>query len=259
MPGFIPKNASDPDPKPNPDTPPDSTDPTGVCPRCSRHSNFKAVPVPIPLTFTGLRIVRPGGESEPDPAQRVNALFCLGCGEATVVVEEKWIGQHPWREGFRGGTIRWRGIHWWPPVAIAGISDAVPANIRACFVEGLRCLGAGAPRGAAVMFRRTLEAVVRDKGSQAAVAAMEQKNLFNGLKVMAEEHTLTPDLAEWAKEIRLAGNVGGHFDPIDDVDLAEAEDLGRLLRSLLIYLYEIGAQIRRARGAAPSLPQSSNP
>ncbi len=37
---------------------------------------------------------------------------------------------------------------------------------------------------------------------------------------------------------------------MDDVDVAEAEDLTKLLRSLLIYLYEVGAQIRRARGQA---------
>ncbi len=203
---------------------------------------------PIPLSFTGLQITNRDGRSELDPAERVNAMFCMGCGRASAVVEEKWVDQQPSREGGRSGTIRWRGIHWWPPLAVAGITNAVPQAIRSCFEEGLRCLGAGAPRGAAVMFGRTLEAIVRDKGSQVAVTAMEKNNLATGLKVMADEHAITPDLAEWAKEIRLARNVGGHVDPIDDVDVAEAEDLSRLLRSLLVYLYEVGAQIKRARG-----------
>jgi hypothetical protein len=253
---FFPQNPNDPDPQPNPDTPPDSADPTGVCPRCGRTSNFRAVAPPIPLTFTGLQVLERDGSTERDPAERVSGLLCMGCGDVTAVVEEKWVGQAPWRvaRGRGGGTIRWRGIHWWPPVAVAGISDAVPGAIRACFEEGLRCLSAQAPRGAAVMFRRTLEAIVRDKGSQAAVAALTT-NLATALKVMADEHTITPDLAEWAKEIRLAGNAGGHFDPIDDVDIAEADDMSRLLRSLLIYLYEVGSQIRRARGAA----QTSKP
>jgi hypothetical protein len=52
---------------------------------------------------------------------------------------------------------------------------------------------------------------------------------------------------EWAKELRLAGNVGGHFDPIDDVTLQEAEGLSKLLRSVLVYLYEVPAKLRRAR------------
>ncbi len=254
---FFPRNLVDPDPVPNPDTPPDTADPTGICPRCGRNSNFKGMAPPIPLSFTGMELEGPGG-TELDPAERVSGLLCLGCGMATAVIEEKWVGQHPWREGIRtGGVIRWRGIHWWPPAAIAGITDAVPERIRACFEEGLKCLSAGAPRGAAVMFRRTVEAIVRENGSVAAVEAMEKKNLAAGLKVMATEHTITADLAEWAREIRLAGNAGGHFDPIDDVDMAEAEDISKLLRSLLIYLYEVGAQIRRARGAISS--QTSTP
>ncbi|HKA49149.1 MAG TPA: DUF4145 domain-containing protein [Candidatus Dormibacteraeota bacterium] len=123
----------------------------------------------------------------------------------------EWIGQHPWREGIgHGGTIRWRG-------------SAVPKRIRSCFEEGLKCVSAGAPRGAAVMFGRALEAIVRDRGSQDAVTAMEKKNLAAGLQVMADEHIITNELGEGAKEIRLARNAGGHFDPIDDVDIAEAE------------------------------------
>jgi uncharacterized protein DUF4145 len=240
-----------------PDTPPDTADPTGICPRCSRSSNFKGVVPPIPLFFTGTQIGRPDHTVELEAAERVSGLLCLGCGQATAVVEEMWVGQRPWREGARtGGKIRWRGIHWWPPLAIAGITDAVPQPIRSCFEEGLRCLSPGAPRAAAVMFGRTLEAIVRDKGSEAAVTAMK-KNLAAGPQVMADEHTITADLAEWAKEIRLARNAGGHFDPMDDVSTAEAENLSKLLRHLLVYLYEVGARIRRAKGAAPSQASST--
>lgn len=35
---------------PNPDTPPDSWDPTGVCPRCGRTSNFRSL-ASLPVTF----------------------------------------------------------------------------------------------------------------------------------------------------------------------------------------------------------------
>lgn len=252
---FFPRRPDDPDPEPNPDTPPDSADSTGICPRCGRNSNFRGVSAPIPLTFTGLQVVNRDGTTERDPAERVNALFCMGCGQGTAVIEEKWVGR---REGIGGGgTIRWRGIHWWPPVAIAGITGAVPLRIRSCLEEGLKCLSAGAPRGAAVMFRRTLEAIVREKGSSAAVTAMEKKNLAAGLQVMADEHTTTADLSEWAKEIRLAANVGAHLDPIDDVSTPEAENLSKLLRHLLVYLYEVGAQIRRAKGAVSSQASST--
>lgn len=57
----------------------------------------------------------------------------------------------------------------------------------------------------------------------------------------------TRSLAEWAGEIRVVGNVGAHFDPREAVEQTEAEDLGRLLRQLLAYVYEMPAKIRRTR------------
>jgi hypothetical protein len=99
------------------------------------------------------------------------------------------------------------------------------------------------------MFRRTLEAIVKTSGSDAAKAAAEQ-NLAAGLSTMAEEGALNPSLAEWATEIRIVGNVGGHFDASAvDVSASEAEDLSRLLRELLRYLYEMPAGVRRSRGS----------
>ncbi len=66
---------------------------------------------------------------------------------------------------------------------------------------------------------------------------------------MAEEHILDANLSTWADEIRLVGNVGAHFDPIDDVTLAEATDLAKLTRQLLHYVYELPASIQRKRGS----------
>jgi hypothetical protein len=60
-------------------------------------------------------------------------------------------------------------------------------------------------------------------------------------------HTLDANLADWAKEIRVTGNVGAHFDAMDDVDAAEADDLARLTRQLLRYLDELPASLRRSR------------
>jgi Domain of unknown function (DUF4145) len=66
---------------------------------------------------------------------------------------------------------------------------------------------------------------------------------------MADEGALDRNLAEWAKEIRLVANVGAHFDSVDDVSPEEAENLSRLLRELLRYLYEMPARIGRSRAS----------
>jgi len=241
-------------PTPNPDTPPDSADPTGVCPRCGRTSNFHNLGH-LPVTFKdGIVAIGRDGSREPLVLEQVSALQCFGCGQATAVVEEEWIGERRARDGGNSGQISYRGIHWWPPPSAANLDPAIPAQVVDVFGEGLRCLSVRAPRAAAVMFRRSLEAVVRASGSAAAVKTLDDKNLASALAVMAKEHALDPTLAQWAKELRLVGNVAGHVDPADNVDMSEAEEMSRLARGLFTYLYEMPARLARGRAASPKLP-----
>ncbi len=174
--------------------------------------------------------------------------MCSGCKECIVVVENKYIGDHRVAEGMHyGGTINYRGVWWWPPPAVADLDASIPEQAAEAYREGVRAMWASAPRAAAVMFRRTPEAIVKTTGSEAAKAAAKQ-NLASGLSVMADEGALDRSLAEWAKEIRIVGNVGGHFDLGDDVTPEEAANLSKLLRELMRYLYEMPAQIVRSRG-----------
>jgi hypothetical protein len=101
------------------------------------------------------------------------------------------------------------------------------------------------------MYRRTIEGIVRDKGSAKAVAQLENRDLPGTLKIMAKEHDLDPTLAEWAEEVRGLGNVGGHFDPLEEVNVDQAVDLSRLVRQILRYKYEEPARrqwLRDSRG-----------
>lgn len=240
--------------QPDPDTLPDSSDLSGPCPRCGRTSNFVAIGT-VPVTFDGRTVNLRDGRGIDSWIEQVTSLRCMGCGQATVVVEEEWVGDHPRREGIQGGGhISWHGIHWWPPPGATDLDEAIPEQLRGGYSEAVRALSATAPRGAVVLLRRTVEGVVRERGSAAAVKALDDKSLAAGLKIMAEEGALDGSLSDWATEIRLTANVGAHFDPIEDVSLNEANDLSRLTRELLKYLYEMPAQLQRARASKTSIP-----
>jgi hypothetical protein len=163
-----------------------------------------------------------------------------GCGQCAVVVE---------RIVAPGAPPDVQGIHWWPAPGAADLDPDIPEPAASAFSEGIRALSANCARAAAVMFRGTLTEVVRDKGSK---AAQQAPNLYQQLKAMEEEGTLHPSLVEWAKEIRLVGNAGAHFDELDPVDQAEAADLAQLCRHLITTVYETPARIRRARRPQPS-------
>lgn len=231
----------------DPDSLPDSEDLSGPCPRCGRAANFTC------LGNMNVGWTDSKGIHGPTVVERVTALMCQGCEQGTVVIEEKWLGPRTAREaqGIKdahgvGHAPTWRGFHWWPTPGVTDLDEAIPGATRSTYAEAIRCLSVKAYRAGVVMLRRTLETVVHDKGSKEARKALE-RNLAKALQVMAEGGSLDPTLAEWASEIKAVGNVGAHFDPTDDVSKEEAEDLQHLTRSLLEYLYEMPARIRRSR------------
>lgn len=235
----------------DPETQPDSCDPSGPCPRCGRISNFQVLGN-LPVSFEGGSVIlHQDGRQEPRTLDRVSVLICAGCGQGTVVVEEQWVGEHPSRVGMlEGGPVTFRGVHWWPPPGAVDLGDEIPEDLRRAFADGMKCLSVRCAPAAAAMFRRTLETIVQDRGSDRAKAALE-KNLARALNAMVQDGDLHPHLAEWSREVRLAGNAGAHFDLLGPVEITEAEELAKMTRELFNYLYEMPARIRRSRSTPP--------
>ena len=68
-------------PPADPDTLPDSSDPSGPCPRCGRISNFTIHPNTFPLLFSN------------GWAEQAVMLTCMGCQRTTVVIEQRTGGR----------------------------------------------------------------------------------------------------------------------------------------------------------------------
>jgi hypothetical protein len=195
------------------------------------------------------------GQTEPDALDRVSALVCRSCNQGVAVVEEKWVGDHPAREGLQGGGyVYWRGVHWWPAPGVADLDESIPPALREAFVEGVRAHGAKAPHAAAVMFRRTVEGIIRDKGNEPAVQQLDNNDLPGALLHMNKAAILDKTLYEWTLEIRALGNTGGHFDAFENVSIEQSDQLVQLVRQLLRYVYEEPARMQRLRDlrGAPS-------
>ncbi len=227
---------------------PNSTLPQGLCPRCQKQSSFE-VGGTKPVTFDpDLILVEPGGSGTAVAVDQVSVLYCRNCKQGIVVVEEQCIADRSWRKlktrKNRGGVITWRGIHWWP-AADAQVSADVPTQSAEAFQEAARAAHARCPRASAAMARRTLEAITVDKGAATGVLA-------DRLKGLAAKGVLLPTLADWAREVRLIGNTGAHFDPINTVSDKDAAELLAFIRELLRYLYELPADLSKRKG--PQLP-----
>lgn len=224
------------------DGPPDSETPSGLCPRCEKQSSFEYVHS-LPLTFDGGYILGRGEANQPTFSERITLLICRHCKQGVLVLEEQWVGEHRAKERQGGGVVAWRGFHWWP-LAGARLHAAIPASIQGAYNEGVLALAANCPRAAAVMARRTLEAVAVDKGEATGPLVQRLNNL-------SAKGLLHPSLVEWIKEVRLVGNAGAHYDPMDTVAPNDAKQLIDFIRELLNYLYVLPWELNARRAAKP--------
>lgn len=231
------------EPLPDPhDGPPDGSHLSGLCPRCERLSSFQVLGS-IPLTFDGGYLLGHGGSRTPTYYEQMTVLICRHCEQGVSVVEEQLHDGKSRDEGGRTGVITWRGIHWWP-LPGAAAHPAVPTAIASAFEEAVVAHSANCPRACAVMARRTLEAIADDKGQTTGTLAKR-------LEALSQAGLLHPALVGWAREVRLVGNTGAHFDPIDDVSKEDAAQLVRFTSELLRFLYILPSELDGRRNAAP--------
>ena len=217
---------------------PDSEGPSGLCPRCMKRSSFESLGS-IPVTFEKDVISHhPDGQISNPHVEQATVLLCRHCRHGIVVVEEEYVGGVHHSQS-RGGSVTWRGIHWWP-LPGAMISPDVPVRIGHAFDESVRAASAGRPRASAVMACRTLEAIADERGATDSTLAARLQSLTSTGK-------LHPSLTDWAKEVRLVGNRGAHFDPIEDVSPEDAKQLIGFVCELLRYVYELPAELNRRR------------
>jgi len=115
------------------------------------------------------------------------------------------------------------------PRSVPTVDDAVPKPVQADYIEGVECLGIGANKAAASMFRRSLQQVMIDKKAPA------QKRLVDQIAALVEGGALPHDLGEWANEIRLWGNEGAHpsSDGLDKITKEETEEIQVFLTAYL--------------------------
>lgn len=219
---------------------PDSFRPNGLCSRCGKQSSFDTLGA-LPITFTSGAQYTPDGKILiSNSSDRATCFVCRHCNQGIVVIEEEWVDDHPSRLGIgRGGTITYRGIHWWP-LPQSNLSPDIPKEIADIYNEASATYYANAPRATAVMLRRTIEAITEHLGEN-------KGSLANRLQALRDKNILQPALLEWAKEVRLVGNQGAHYEPAEMVSMEDARQLLDFTKELMKYLFELPAELTRRR------------
>jgi len=120
------------------------------------------------------------------------------------------------------------------------LSADIPVQIQKILQEAKITYSAQCYRASAVMSRRTLEAITVEKGEPDGTLAKR-------INCLTSKGILDKNLGDWANEIRLIGNVGAHFDPINDVESEDANQIILFIEELIKYIYIMPAEIAKRR------------
>jgi hypothetical protein len=136
-------------------------------------------------------------------------------------------------------------FYMYPSRAIDARHPSIPMPIADDWEEAQKAMQAGAPKGAAVMFRRVLYSVLMDKGCKLFP-------LRDGLNDLIQGQRLPAIFDDWLPAIRDDGHDGAHPDralQVSHENVSETmEYTSELLRFLYIEPYEF--EQRKARNAA---------
>lgn len=208
-------------------------DNTGFCPWCHQGTAFVLV---HQVTYATPKF---GGQStyRVDLADKyrtgVLIFECRHCGKAVVLLEHEYPGNP---DLSIGGKV-WRSMVS-PSQSPRTMHESVPESVRGLFEEASRCEQAGAMRGAAVLYRATVEELLKCLGLSGRLQVA-----IDGLKGRVDDLVIQ-DL----HEARALGNDSIHSGIVFSAD--EVADVASLIEETVLALFvqpEEKRQMREAR------------
>ena len=145
--------------------------------------------------------------------------------------------------GAKGGDgTKLEVVQMWPSLPSA--SEDLPVNARRFLQQALE--SKHAPDGAIMLAASAIDAMLKEKGYKTG-------SLYSRIESAANKGVLTPEMRDWAHEIRLSANEPRHAD--DDFNGATAEDADQVIEfanALGEYLFVLPTRVQKWKEAAQS-------
>jgi hypothetical protein len=139
-------------------------------------------------------------------------------------------------------------LHWtirevWPKVASPSAPPFTPDSVKKRFLEGEDAFKRNNWNSAVAMYRSALD--IATKGMPGVPV---NKNFFERLEWLHQNHMITPDIRSWADHVRVEGNAALH-DP-EDFDGEDAKPLRFFTEMFLRYVFELPGAVNSFRESA---------
>jgi hypothetical protein len=214
-------------------------DGAGFCPWHKRDSSFEVV---ASINYASPHYWTPRGpeslKTRPTDAISTGVVImeCLHCRKSVILLETTM--SLPSKEPGGEPDVRVRRRMVSPAESPRTLHESAPEEVRGLFAEASTCEKAKAFRAAGVMYRATVEELVKQQGATG-------KDLWN--KIESLKGTLSDELVEDLHEARMLGNDSIHAGLTYSAE--EVEDVAKLIEEAVLVLYVQPEQKRAMRDA----------
>ena len=180
-------------------------------------------------------------------------MICSGCEEGVIGIFDYASRQSrqsnnmsPLQCTMDPRTLGWNLATTYPQPALPKCPDFTPDELKRVFLQAANALRRRDPDASGAMSRKVV-----DISTQRLLGEESKKfgTINARIEALAAKGTLTPDLKEWAHEVRLGGNDAAHdLDPFTNDEADELLDFAELY---LTYVYTLPnrLKVRRERAA----------
>jgi hypothetical protein len=146
----------------------------------------------------------------------------------------------------------WRIINLYPKPQPSKCPNYTPDDLKRIFLQAANALKRGDPDASGAMSRKVVDVSLQQRSiATFGEDAKKYKNIFDRIEALAVRSVLTPDLKDWAHQVRLGGADAAH-----DADLstpAEAEELLDFAELYLTYVYTLPGRLNERREQAAKI------
>lgn len=124
------------------------------------------------------------------------------------------------------------------PIRSPQVENSVPQAVAEDFVSAVNCESIGELKAAALMYRSSLQHIMREKEAEGHSPIEQLDNLVS-------KQLIPPDFKDWANEISYWQTDSG--EGLEQISLEEVKSLRKFMKRLFDYLYVMPAKINASR------------
>ncbi|GCF12466.1 hypothetical protein Harman_04010 [Haloarcula mannanilytica] len=135
-----------------------------------------------------------------------------------------------------------------PKPKVEDFGEDLPDNIQDYYDEGVRCLGADAPNGAATVFRKVIHAVCMYYD---ITEADSNDGFYDMIQTLSDEEIITESLRQSLLGVKDAGNDGAHINN-NDPTLDQAKNMKEMIEAVLTATVVADEKVNKLREEHPN-------